>query len=257
MQNTASSPAGRPQPARAPVLLPARSAARGEYLIPFGIVPARVFLFALRIADGTVIFSLVFLITRLQAPSFSRENSSHGGSLIVNRDNLKFKEGTDIVDLSAELVVEIACVELERRIVMRRRAFDHTIKTSSSHLVVFIYNSFTPNALISSRHALFMQIAVTSHFAKGLTLRLRASDLSPTGWLSADWELLKTIVTNKMSSQPATLGYLGAVVICKLNAGSYFGGSQRRQRRAGFDLADFKAIGFCKRHYALFRAGAN
>ncbi|GBP70146.1 hypothetical protein EVAR_52731_1 [Eumeta japonica] len=51
--------------------------------------------------------------------SFSRENSSHNSSLIVIRNKLKFKERTtDIVDLFAKRVVEIACVELERLIVM-------------------------------------------------------------------------------------------------------------------------------------------
>ncbi|GBP04816.1 hypothetical protein EVAR_3734_1 [Eumeta japonica] len=52
------------------------------------------------------------------ASSFSRENSLLGGSLIVICNNLKFKERTDIVGLSAERVVKIACVELERLIVM-------------------------------------------------------------------------------------------------------------------------------------------
>ncbi|GBP27658.1 hypothetical protein EVAR_12702_1 [Eumeta japonica] len=52
------------------------------------------------------------------ASCFSRENSSHSGSLIVIRNNLNFKERTDIVYLSAERVMEIACVELERLIVM-------------------------------------------------------------------------------------------------------------------------------------------
>ncbi|GBP78247.1 hypothetical protein EVAR_66277_1 [Eumeta japonica] len=52
------------------------------------------------------------------ASSFSRENSSHGGSSIVIRVNLEFKKRTDIVDLSAERVVKIICVELERLIVM-------------------------------------------------------------------------------------------------------------------------------------------
>ncbi|GBP82329.1 hypothetical protein EVAR_90963_1 [Eumeta japonica] len=52
------------------------------------------------------------------ASSFSRDNSLHGGSLIEIRNNLKFKEITAIVDLSAERVVAIACVELERLIVM-------------------------------------------------------------------------------------------------------------------------------------------
>ncbi|GBP80009.1 hypothetical protein EVAR_68363_1 [Eumeta japonica] len=49
--------------------------------------------------------------------SFSREISSHGVSLILTR-NLKFKKRTDIVDLSAERVVDIGRVELERHFVV-------------------------------------------------------------------------------------------------------------------------------------------
>ncbi|GBP56643.1 hypothetical protein EVAR_33275_1 [Eumeta japonica] len=50
--------------------------------------------------------------------SYSRVGSVHGGSLIVIRDNLKFKESTHIVNLSVERVVETARVELGRLIVM-------------------------------------------------------------------------------------------------------------------------------------------
>ncbi|GBP59447.1 hypothetical protein EVAR_80774_1 [Eumeta japonica] len=52
------------------------------------------------------------------ASSFSRERSIRGGSLILIRNNLKFKERKDIVSLSVERVIEIACVELERLVVM-------------------------------------------------------------------------------------------------------------------------------------------
>ncbi|GBP83847.1 hypothetical protein EVAR_64112_1 [Eumeta japonica] len=52
------------------------------------------------------------------ASSFSRERSIRGGSLILIRNNLKFKERTDIVGLSIERVIEIVCVELERLVVM-------------------------------------------------------------------------------------------------------------------------------------------
>ncbi|GBO98965.1 hypothetical protein EVAR_90162_1 [Eumeta japonica] len=53
-----------------------------------------------------------------RASSFSRERSIRGGSLILIRNNLKFKERKDIVSLSVERVIEIACVELERLVVM-------------------------------------------------------------------------------------------------------------------------------------------
>ncbi|GBP40288.1 Probable RNA-directed DNA polymerase from transposon BS [Eumeta japonica] len=52
------------------------------------------------------------------ASSFSRKRSIRGGSLILIRNNLKFKERKDIVSLSVERVIEIACVELERLVVM-------------------------------------------------------------------------------------------------------------------------------------------
>ncbi|GBP59082.1 hypothetical protein EVAR_48057_1 [Eumeta japonica] len=55
--------------------------------------------------------NLVLSITRLLAPS--AERSIRGGSLILIRNNLKFKERKDIVSLSVERVIEIACVELE------------------------------------------------------------------------------------------------------------------------------------------------
>lgn len=52
------------------------------------------------------------------ASSFSRNNLIHGGSLIIARNNLKFKERSDIVSLSVERVAEIACIELERFVVL-------------------------------------------------------------------------------------------------------------------------------------------
>ncbi|GBP37089.1 hypothetical protein EVAR_19218_1 [Eumeta japonica] len=65
---------------------------------------------------GTTSSNLVLSITRLLAPS--AERSIRGGSLILIRNNLKFKERKDIVSLSVERVIEIACVELERLVVM-------------------------------------------------------------------------------------------------------------------------------------------
>lgn len=52
------------------------------------------------------------------ASSFSRVNMVRGGSLIIIRNNLKFKERKDIVSLSVERVIEIACVELEQFVVI-------------------------------------------------------------------------------------------------------------------------------------------
>ncbi|GBP93893.1 hypothetical protein EVAR_85323_1 [Eumeta japonica] len=62
------------------------------------------------------------------ASSFSRERSIRGGSLILIRNNLKFKERTDIVGFSVERVIEIACVELEQLV-----AHPHEIADSHSH----------------------------------------------------------------------------------------------------------------------------
>lgn len=50
--------------------------------------------------------------------SFSRENAIHGGSLILLTKKFKFKERKDIVSLSVERTIEIACVELEQLVVL-------------------------------------------------------------------------------------------------------------------------------------------
>lgn len=50
--------------------------------------------------------------------SFSRKNTTQGGSLILIRNNLKSKERIDIVKLSIECIIELSCVELEKHIIV-------------------------------------------------------------------------------------------------------------------------------------------
>lgn len=50
--------------------------------------------------------------------SFCREHADRGGSLILLHHNIKFKERSDIVRLSVERTIELACVELEQLIVV-------------------------------------------------------------------------------------------------------------------------------------------
>lgn len=52
------------------------------------------------------------------ASSFSRVGAKCGGSLILINNSFKFKERADIVSLSVERTIEIACIELEQLIVM-------------------------------------------------------------------------------------------------------------------------------------------
>lgn len=52
------------------------------------------------------------------ASSFNRENAIRGGSLILIQNGIKYKERTDIVTLSVERTIEIACIELEHLIVL-------------------------------------------------------------------------------------------------------------------------------------------
>lgn len=52
------------------------------------------------------------------ASSFNRENAIRGGSLILVKNSFKYKERVDIVGLSVERTIEIACIELEQLIVM-------------------------------------------------------------------------------------------------------------------------------------------
>ena len=52
------------------------------------------------------------------ASSFSREQAIHGGSLILIHKSIKYKERADVVSLSVERTTEIACIELERLIIM-------------------------------------------------------------------------------------------------------------------------------------------
>lgn len=52
------------------------------------------------------------------ASAFIRKPKTHGGSLILVKNGFKFKERVDIVSLSVERTIEIACVELEQLIVM-------------------------------------------------------------------------------------------------------------------------------------------
>lgn len=50
--------------------------------------------------------------------SFNRVNAIHGGALILVNNQLKFKDRKDIVSLSVERTVEIACIELEQFIIL-------------------------------------------------------------------------------------------------------------------------------------------
>lgn len=50
--------------------------------------------------------------------SFSRENAIRGGSLILLNNQLTFKERKDIVSLSVERTIELACVEMEQFVVL-------------------------------------------------------------------------------------------------------------------------------------------
>lgn len=49
---------------------------------------------------------------------FNRKTAIRGGSLILVSNKLKFKERTDIVNLSIECVVELSCIELGQHIVI-------------------------------------------------------------------------------------------------------------------------------------------
>lgn len=50
--------------------------------------------------------------------SFSRQTTTHGGSLILVRNHIKAKERQDIVGLAVERSIELSCIELESYIVV-------------------------------------------------------------------------------------------------------------------------------------------
>lgn len=52
------------------------------------------------------------------ASSFNRKSAIHGGSLILIRNNIKFKERKDVVGLSVECCTELSCVELESHVIV-------------------------------------------------------------------------------------------------------------------------------------------
>lgn len=97
------------------------------------------------------------------ASSFSRTNLSHGGSLIITRNNIKSKDRTDLVGLSVERVVEIACIEFEHFIVMsvykppcapydsfQKVMEEALIKISGNHKTIVICGDFNINILEKS-----------------------------------------------------------------------------------------------------------
>ncbi|GBP07924.1 hypothetical protein EVAR_78078_1 [Eumeta japonica] len=53
------------------------------------------------------------------ASSFSREKAMRGGCLILIKNNIQYKERLDVVSLSVERTIEVACIEIERLVVLR------------------------------------------------------------------------------------------------------------------------------------------
>ncbi|KAA5580299.1 endonuclease/exonuclease/phosphatase family protein, partial [Acinetobacter baumannii] len=92
--------------------------------------------------------------------SFCRENAIRGGSLIFVNKDYKCKERRDIVSLSVERIIEMACVELERFIVVSvyrppnslydsfENILEHVLlKLSVSNKHIFICGDFNINLL--------------------------------------------------------------------------------------------------------------
>lgn len=64
-------------------------------------------------------YQVVFNFDKHQvASSFCRKTAIHGGSLIIANKDLKFKVRRDIVSLSIERTIEIACIELTQCIIV-------------------------------------------------------------------------------------------------------------------------------------------
>ncbi|GBP95305.1 hypothetical protein EVAR_68586_1 [Eumeta japonica] len=55
---------------------------------------------------------------RMVASSFSREKAIHGGPLILIKNDIQYKERLDVVSLSVEQTIEVACIELEQLVVL-------------------------------------------------------------------------------------------------------------------------------------------
>lgn len=94
------------------------------------------------------------------ASSFCRKSAIRGGSIIFIRNSVKFKERIDIVGLSVERIIEIACIELERVIVLgvyrppdspyvlfEKVMDDILCKITNSNKFVFVCGDFNINIL--------------------------------------------------------------------------------------------------------------
>ena len=134
--------------------------------------------------------------------SYSRVNIIRGGSLIILRNTIKFKERKDIVNLSVERVIEISCVELEQFIVMsvyrppcatytifEKHLEDVLFKISNNNKTVVVCGDFNINILENT--------AIVNNF---ITLfksyNLYSTFLEPTRITSTSATCIDNIFTN-------------------------------------------------------------
>lgn len=95
--------------------------------------------------------------------SFSRKLAIHGGSLILINKKLKYKERLDIVSLSVERTIEMACVELEQCIVVsvykppsadyvcfENKMEEALLKISNKNKKIFICGDFNIDLLLKN-----------------------------------------------------------------------------------------------------------
>ncbi|XP_028031853.1 uncharacterized protein LOC114248481 [Bombyx mandarina] len=108
--------------------------------------------------------------------SFCRENAIRGGSLIIVNKDYKCKERRDIVSLSVERIIEMACVELERFIVVSvyrppNSLYDFfenimervLLKLSVSNKHVFICGDFNINLLENTNATIRLRTLLKSY----------------------------------------------------------------------------------------------
>jgi hypothetical protein len=110
---------------------------------------------------------LIFDFVNFKLASFyARKSAIHGGSLIIVKESMKSKERKDIVRLSIERIVEIACTELENHIIIcvyRPPAsdfstFESTMEnvlklSTNSKKAIIVCGDFNVNLLESSNNS--------------------------------------------------------------------------------------------------------
>lgn len=148
--------------------------------------------------------------------SFSREFYIRGGSLIILRHDLKYKERKDIVNMSIERIIELSCIELDQFIVIcvyrppsaDYNEFDSTMdevlrSVLSSNKCIIVCGDFNVNLLEQSA----MSVRLRSTFKSSGLVNLfyeptRVTDTSSTciDNIFSNGKAIDKSITKKLSS---------------------------------------------------------